>query len=120
MKKILIITHEKKRFSILSNYFENKGIFVSWADSVESGLEAIAADPPAVSIIDETVDGQTCFDLAKKIIEKNVFINLVLVSELPEKIFHDKAEGLGVLTHIPRTPDSEHAEKIITDLETLL
>lgn len=120
MKKILIITREKERFSILSKHLETMGYFVSWADSAENGLQAITVDPPAISIIDEIVDGQTCFDLAKKVIEKNVFINLVLVSELLETIFHDTAEGLGILAHIPLTPDSGHAEKIITALETLL
>ena len=120
MKKILIITREKSRFSDLSAGFENKGYVVSWGDSAESKWLVPGADQPSVGIIDETVDGQTCFELARKVIKKNVFINLVLVSELPEKKFHDAAEGLGILAHIPLTPESSHAEKIIASLGTLL
>ena len=119
MKKVLIITLEKDRFSYLATGFEDKGYFVSWADSAENALKALGAEPPEISVVDETIDGQTCFELARKIIKKNVFINLVLVSELPEKELHDAAEGLGILTHIPLTPDSGHAKKIISSFESL-
>lgn len=119
MKKILILTREKRRFSRLATGFKNKGYFVSWADSAEKGLQVIGDTPPDISVVDETIDGQTCFKLAGKIIKKNVFVNLVLVSGLPEKKFHIAAEGLGILAHIPLTPDSAHAKKIIASLESL-
>ena len=56
------------------------------------------------------------FALVRKIMLLNALINVVMVGRLPEKEFHDSAEGLGILMQLPPQPGLPEAEALMARL----
>ena len=120
MKKILVVTDGPARFAAFEDAMRGAGWEVCEKRSVEEALSCAGEERPGLAVIDTAVGGVPSYEIARRIIERSVFTNLVLVSDLDEKEFHEQSEGLGVLTAIPENPGKDHALKVMGMVEQIM
>ena len=65
---------------------------------------AFAGDPP---------EGGSCFDLLKDFVRTSPMTYLVLITDGSQNEIHEKAEGYGILGHIPRVFSSSHIQTLV-------
>lgn len=118
LKQTLIVTHDKARFLELAEELASYACEITWADTGKSALDAVAGSPDLI-VIDEIVDGRPGLELAKKIIQVNALVNLVVVSPLSPEDFHEAAEGLGILAQVPPAPGISDAGRLLDALNAL-
>jgi DNA-binding response OmpR family regulator len=120
MRKILIVTRQKNKFSELVKALETENKCQTvWAGSFQTALASLAESPPDVVILDEILDGVTGLEMAKKIVLTNALINIAVVSRLSDEDFHEAGEGLGILAHLPPDPGRPEAEMLLTLLSNI-
>jgi two-component SAPR family response regulator len=118
--QIVIVTNDTDNFSEFAESLSvDSKCRIHWANSVQSALDEELNIPPDLMIIDETVEGLTGIDIARKIILKNAFINLAVASSLPPKIFHEVSEGLGIMAQLPLTPNKSDAQRLLEAMASL-
>jgi DNA-binding response OmpR family regulator len=79
---------------------------------VRSGEQAIAAvreKKPVALVIDQELGDMTGIGLVPRLLQVNAFINVALVSDQSEEVFHESTEGLGILMQLPPLPDARAA-----------
>lgn len=75
---------------------------------------------PALVIIDDGIDADGGLALARQLLQVNAFVHTVILSDMAEAMFHDAAEGLGVLMQLSATPESEDARQLLSHFRSLL
>ena len=119
MKKILIITQHADKFTKLAKGLSAEQTnHIVWADSV-AAARAAAFSLIDLIIIDDSLDGRSCLDIAKDMIRVNALAHLALVTTLSPEEFHEASEGLGVLASLPSDPDEKDAERLMNALAAL-
>jgi DNA-binding response OmpR family regulator len=116
----LLVTSSPGSFSQLDSAFFENDVEAIWAESGNSALSLILKQPFDLIIADESLRDMTGLELAKKLISKNPMFNIVLVSALSSKDFHEASEGLGILMQLPPVPQKADAEKLLEHLNHIL
>lgn len=83
---------------------------------VESAKEAIIAArevKPVLAVVDDQVRGVSGLDIVRRLIEENAFIQTAAISELSEHEFHNRSEGLGILSQLPLLPEKGDALRLL-------
>ena len=93
---------------------------VAHARSGMATLEMSKAHPPALVVVDSDLPDFKPFELVAQLARMNAAITTAVISGLPPETFHDKAEGLGVLTQLNTQPDFADAQGIMTTLRRIL
>lgn len=120
MKQILIITSRPDDFAGLAAGLEkHESLSVLWADSKEKALAAVAGKTVDLAVIDESMGEVPGLQIAKDILMKNALVNLAVVSRLAPAIFHDEAEGLGIMAQLPIKPDAGDAKRLMETLKSI-
>lgn len=100
--KVLIFESDtalaKQIQDMLSEQFSEVFLSASGDEAIkllsEQGIQLVfLGDPP---------EGGSCFDLLKDFVKASPITYTILTSDKSEKEIHDKAEGFGILGHIPR------------------
>ena len=92
-------------------------------DQVSSGAEALSAvrtDFPHLVIIDSSLPDTESLSLVKDLLMVNAMVNTAVVSPLSDQEFHEASEGLGVLAHLPLTPQVGDATELLRKLKQVL
>lgn len=102
-----------------------KGLIDSQAEVVHarSGmatLEMAKTRSPELVVIDSDLPDFKPFELVAQLARLNATITTAVISDLPPDKFHDKAEGLGILTQLSTQPDSSEAQGVMTILRRIL
>jgi DNA-binding response OmpR family regulator len=120
MRKIWIVTNRSAKFSPLVQALssDNWGK-THWAENVEAAVSAASRSHPDLMIVDETIDGISGIEIARRLVLANAFVNLSVVSSLPEEEFHELSEGLGILVQLPQQPGQIDAETLKSALECI-
>ena len=87
--------------------------------TVRDAIDAVAKTPPAMAIIDDSVEAVSGMEITRSLLQINAFINTALASDLDDELFHEKSEGLGVLAKLPTMPTAADAEALLSLLEQL-
>ena len=117
MYRIVIVSSNLSSLSALSQALQIGGrLSVEWVGSGEDALELVKRSAPDLFILDEKEGEPPDFALVRKIMQQNALINVVMVSRLWEKDFHDAAEGLGILMQLPSQPGLAEAEALLARL----
>jgi DNA-binding NtrC family response regulator len=120
MIKALVASSRRNIFSNLESVFADHLIETSWVETGSQALSMIAEHNFDLIVSDETITDITGLELAKKLIQKNPMLNIVLVSSLSSKDFHEASEGLGILMQLPPDPQKADAEKLLEHLNHIL
>jgi DNA-binding response OmpR family regulator len=111
MKSIVIVSQELDKWGAFTAELGNQcQMDVTY---VRSGSEALAAaqeKKPIAVVIDQDLGDMTGMGLVSQLLQINAFINVALVSEQSEEVFHEATEGLGILMQLPPRPDAQAAD----------
>lgn len=110
MKSIVIVTQE----------LDNWGDFTAELGAkcqmdviqARSGAEAIATareKKTAAMVIDQELGDMKGIDLVPQLLRIDAFVHIALISGQSEEVFHEAAEGLGILMQLPPRPDAQAA-----------
>jgi DNA-binding response OmpR family regulator len=80
---------------------------VLWVKECEEAFRNISWNSPALVIVDDNLREISASEFIRRLISQNAFINVAVMSELPEKQFHKTYEGLGVLAQLPPQPSRQ-------------
>jgi len=117
MYRIVLVSSKPAFFSALAQALQtDTGMSVEWVASGEEALTSIKRAAPDLMILDEKSEETPDFALARNIILHDALINVVMVSRLPEKEFHESAEGLGILLQLPPQPGPREVETLLARL----
>ena len=75
-------------------------------------LSAAREKGPVAMVIDEDLGDMSGIELARAVILINAMIQLALVSDQPEAVFHEATEGLGILMQLPLRPGRQEAVQL--------
>ncbi len=117
MYRIIFVSSNPASLSVLAQALQaHAGSAVEWAASGEEALTLIKRAAPDLMILDEKPGEPMDFALVRTIMQVNALVNVVMVGALPEKEFHDAAEGLGILMQLPPRPGILEAEALLARL----
>ncbi|RPI79302.1 MAG: response regulator [Desulfobacteraceae bacterium] len=120
MYRIAIVSLKFSSFSVFSQALQAGGrISVEWIGSGEEALELVKRAAPDLMILDEKEGEPPDFALVRKIMQQNAMVNVVMIGRMPEKEFHEAAEGLGVLMQLSPQAGSAEAEALLTRLASI-
>jgi ActR/RegA family two-component response regulator len=89
-----------------------KDIEVLWAHDGETALESVAANAPALVVVDASIGGKSGLEWIQRLISVDAFIQTAAVSPLPHDAFHEASEGLGIMAQLPPKPSRADALKL--------
>ncbi|MFZ0927575.1 MAG: hypothetical protein WAN11_03180 [Syntrophobacteraceae bacterium] len=92
-------------------------------DQVTSGadvLNALRTKCPHLIIIDSGLPDTDALDLVRQVISFNAMVNTAVVSSLSDDDFHDKGEGLGILSRLPFDLGPGEADGLLKKLRSVL
>jgi DNA-binding response OmpR family regulator len=90
---------------------------------ISSGTEVLAAvraSAPHLVVIDTGLPDIDPPELVQELLMVNAMVNTAIISPLSEAEFHEKNEGLGVLSRLPMRPDSSDAVALLQKLRKIL
>ncbi|WP_207263787.1 hypothetical protein [Desulfovibrio sp. Huiquan2017] len=83
---------------------EGTGQAVETVPSGGATLERVAANPPALVVIDEGLPDHKPLDLVREVMMVSAMTLTAVVTAMSEEEFHEEAEGYGVLMPLPMDP----------------
>lgn len=120
MRRILIVTEAKESFQGALEDACSKGrCSATWANSLPAAVSAVKQRRPDLAIIDSRVGGQDGPSLCRRLLRKDAFVNMALVSDLSEDDFHEATEGLGLLGRLPANPTPSDLHFLLERLDEI-
>lgn len=120
MLKLLLVSSNKDAFNRFETALQKyDDITLVRKDSGEKALEMAAQSGIDLIVAHEDLGDMTGLDFAGRLVTVNPLINCALTSGLSPDIFHEKSEGLGVMTQLPLNPGQEEAEKLVQTLRQI-
>lgn len=83
------------------------------AGECAQALEKVSEDKPGLVIVDESLRGTSALEFIRQIVNLDAFVNVAVMSGLPEEAFHETYEGLGVLAQLPPRPGRKEALELL-------
>ncbi|MEE4608351.1 MAG: response regulator [Desulfobacteraceae bacterium] len=119
MQRRLLMATEKRAFfePILENLVKDGRIQVDWTPDATATLARVRAGRPDLLIVDTRIDGRDGFDLCRKVLQVDAFVNMAAVSDLDDDEFHEASEGLGLVGRLPSRPDVGDLERLLDLLD---
>jgi DNA-binding NtrC family response regulator len=97
----------------------NEGALVRLAETKSKTLELIKAKAPHLVVIDESLSDVQALTLVKELLLINAMINTAVITGISPEQFHEKGEGLGILTSVCQHPDAQDAKVLMQKLRKL-
>lgn len=117
MSRILLVVDQMDTFEELAGALHQEGgAEILWAHDSETAFSKVAADPPDLVIVDETIGETSGLDWIRRLMEVNAFIHTAAVSGLSHEEFHETSEGLGIMDQLPPRPGKTDAQRIVNTL----
>jgi CheY-like chemotaxis protein len=121
--KILLIGNEWSVFDGMARRLEQEDDFrLVYVGSGAAGLEQLRENgKKAVHLV---IVGGHLSDMAgirfiRQLVRINPLVNTAVVGSMPDKVFHEETEGLGVLMQLPPYPGEQDAEKLLAMLKKI-
>ena len=90
------------------------------AGSAEEALDAARRNKIALAVVDERIGDISGLDLIKRLLEIDAFVHTAVLSDADEEEFHNRSEGLGILTQLARMPEEKDARRLCALLREVL
>ena len=118
--KILLVSQDKASMSAFKAGLEENKVQTAWAQSGGNALGKIAEEVFDLVVTDENLGDMTGLEFIEKVISKKPMVNCAAVSSLLPADFHEASEGLGILMQLPVRPGQKQAQKLLSQLKTIL
>jgi CheY-like chemotaxis protein len=117
MYRIVIVSSKPESFSVLAGALQaDSRIAVEMVASGDQALALLISAAPNLVILDEKAGGPSDLEFVRSIMQRNALIDVIVVSRLSEKEFHEASEGLGILMQLPPRPGLPEAEALLARL----
>jgi DNA-binding response OmpR family regulator len=117
MPRILLVVDQMDTFEELAGALHQEGgAEILWAHDSETAFSKVAADPPDLVIVDETIGETSGLDWIRRLMEVNAFIHTAAVSGLTHEKFHEASEGLGIMEQLPPRAGKTDAQRLLNTL----
>ncbi|MGC9194975.1 MAG: response regulator [Syntrophobacteraceae bacterium] len=121
MLHILLVTARKDRMqAFIDGISRESEVQLELATAGSQALEMVRSACPDLVIVDSTSEKLDAPDMVRRIIGVNAMANTAVVSSLSEAEFHDKYEGLGILSRLPEEPGGNDAKSLVQKLRKLM
>ncbi len=120
MTQILLAAADRSRLANLPPAMESTGATISWADSGDQALAAIANNAVDLVVVDENLGDMDGLSFTKRLVAANPLINCALVSPLSKEDYHEATEGLGLLMQLPPNPEPADGMRLMDHLNRIL
>jgi len=118
--KILLVSRDKASMSAFKAGLEENQVQTAWAESGSNAIVKIAEGSFDLVVTDENLSDMTGLEFIEKVISRKPMVNCAAVTSLLPADFHEASEGLGILMQLPVSPGQEQAEKLLSQLKTIL
>jgi len=118
--KILLVSQDKASMSAFKAGLEENQVQTAWAESGSNAIVKIAEGRFDLVVTDENLSDMTGLEFIEKVISRKPMVNCAAVTSLLPADFHEASEGLGILMQLPVSPGQEQAEKLLSQLKTIL
>ena len=112
-KKILLVDDEKGITDSLKSFFQNRGFYVTTAESGEEALGAIEKDKPNIVFLDIKMKGMDGLQTLEAIKKADSAIKVIMLTVLEDKEIVEKAKRLGADEYITKPFKTEHLEEVL-------
>ena len=117
MPRILLVVDQMDTFEELADALHLEGgAEILWAHDSETAFDKVAAAPPDLVVVDETIGETSGLDWIRRLMEVNAFIHTAAVSGLTHDEFHETSEGLGIMAQLPPRPGKTDAQRLLNTL----
>ncbi len=118
--KILLVTTRSNELAGFISGLDLKKHEPVLAESGRNALDFVRSIKPALVIVDKSLPDYEPLELVKEISRVDAMVNTAVITEMSRKEFHEKSEGLGVLSALPGDPGTEDARKLLLDMNRVL
>ncbi|RLB74856.1 MAG: hypothetical protein DRH15_14980 [Deltaproteobacteria bacterium] len=115
----IILEADKGLASQIEEYLKNQGYAVFAPLSSEAALDLLKGQRIQLAFLGNPPEGGSCFDLIKDFVMTSPMTYVILVTDAPEKEIHDRAEGYGILGHVPRAFSPVEIQKLIAKYQEI-
>jgi DNA-binding response OmpR family regulator len=117
---ILASVRPESMAGFIQTLASDKGIHLKKVSSGDETLNAVRAAAPHLVIIDSKLPDSDPISLVQQLLMLNAFVNTAVITPLSKEEFHEKSEGLGILSQIPLEPGSSEALVLLQKLRQIL
>ena len=118
-RSILLQTGRPAVFAAFVEELERQGCAVTTVADAEACKKSVQGQAPALVVLDSASQEHAKQDVIG-IMRVNALVHTAVVSDMPEDVFHDVMEGLGILASLPTSPAAEDARRVtrlLTELQ---
>jgi DNA-binding response OmpR family regulator len=113
MAKLLIVDDEVDVREFAKNFFRKRGVTVFTAATGEEALQAIAAEPPDLVLLDIRMDGLSGMDALRSIRQQGNTVRIIMISGVEDDGIVQEALSLGVAGFVHKPLVLEELEKVV-------
>ena len=119
MIRILFAGREMTSIPAFTSALDQNDIQLTYIDSGQKALEAVASQRFDLLIADEKLGDMTGLELIEGVITQNPMLNCAALSSLAPDEFHEASEGLGVLMRLSIEPDQNEVDQLLAHLKKI-
>jgi DNA-binding response OmpR family regulator len=121
MLHILLVTVRREHIeSFAQGLSSDPEVRLDEAATGEEALNIVRTGCPHLVIVDSLPGDEGPLDLVREMIGANAMVNTAVVSPLSDADFHDKSEGLGILSRLPPDPGNSDSKALVQKLRGVL
>lgn len=110
-RHILLQTRRPKAWTDFVAQLHTEGCTVGMAESFEQCKQAAQRERPVLVVLDPP-SGELARSWVTALMMIDAGMHTAVVSGMPEEVFHDDMEGLGILTALPLEPTMQDAQRM--------
>ena len=114
---ILLVSDTPEKWSDCIAVLEQKGYRPVTVTNMTDALSSIRTTPPVLAILDSDMDAGGIRKAVIDILMVNAAVHTAVSSEMPDEVFHDAMEGLGILMGLPLHPSPADMITLLDALE---
>ena len=121
MHTLFLVSPQVGNWCEFADFLENQYDFKTVkARSTHEALEAVRDQRPLAVVVDAELGDLSGIELVRRLLMVNAMVHTALVSGEAEAIFHEKTEGLGILTPLPPVLTPKDAAHLAACLEKVV
>ncbi len=110
-RSILLQTGRPAVFAAFVEELVRLGCSIATVTDAAACKKQVEDAAPALVVLDSASQEQARQDVIG-IMRVNALVHTAVISDMPEEVFHDAMEGLGILASLPTAPTADDARRV--------
>lgn len=121
MESIIVVSPQIEKWDAFTAVLGSQSqMEIAEAHTGTQALVAAREKKPVAVVVDQNLGDMAGIELVVQLLEVNAMINIALVSDQSEEIFHESTEGLGILMKLPTNPNGPAAVNFLKCLSGVI